>query len=441
MLSFMRDIEVRYDTDILVAGGGPAGVAAAIAAARQGARVLLIEEQACLGGQGTAGLVPAFMQFTDGVNFLADGVGRMALERMWAIGGKVDGNPYSIRVEALKRAYDELMAETGATYLLTTRIIAVETADGLISHVVCAGKSGLFAAAARVFVDATGDADLCAWAGAPFEKGDEQGRMMAGTLCSLWAGIDWDSAKRPHARELDRAIADGVFTEPDRHLPGIWRVGAHTGGGNIGHTYGVDGTDERSLTQALIRGRRQMAEYERYYRDYLSDGFRDAELVATGAMLGIRETRRILGDYVLTLNDFKERASFGDEIGRYAYPVDIHASDSSKESFRKFHTEHTSLRYRQGESYGIPYRVLCPQGLRNVLTAGRSISADRYMQSSIRVMPGCYITGQAAGVAAALALWDRDIRGVSIPALQQRLVDMGAFLPSRAPGVTARQDA
>lgn len=117
--------------------------------------------------------------------------------------------------------------------------------------------------------------------------------MMAGTLYSLWSNIDWNNVKKPDSRELERAIADGIFINPDRHLPGMWRIGTHIGGGNIGHTYSVDGTDEYSLTKALIRGRQQMAEYERYYREYLSDGYRHVELVATGAMLGIRETRRI----------------------------------------------------------------------------------------------------------------------------------------------------
>ena len=155
------------------------------------------------------------------------------------------------------------------------------------------------------------------------------------------------------------------------------------------------------------------------------------ELVASGSLLGIRETRRILGDYVLTVEDFNHRAVFEDEIGRYSYPVDIHIARPDKESYQKFEKEFTSLRLRKGESYGIPYRCLTPRGLHNVLVAGRCISTDRSMQSSIRVMPGCYITGQAAGVAAAMmAEKETHSRRIDIKELQRRLVDMGAYLPN-----------
>jgi hypothetical protein len=221
-----------------------------------------------------------------------------------------------------------------------------------------------------------------------------------------------------------------VFTIQDRHLPGMWRVGEHMAGGNVGHTFGVDGTDERSLTKALLWGRRSLSEYERYYKEYL-EGFERMRLAASGGLLGLRETRRILGDYVLCLEDFKRRAVFEDEIGRYAYPVDIHASSPDKVSYAKFEEEFASLRYRDGESYGIPYRTLTPRGLQNMLVAGRCVSTDRFLQGSLRVMPGCYITGQAAGAAAALAVeMGRGVHEVEVKELQRRLKGMGAYLPN-----------
>lgn len=427
---FKKEIEVRHEVDVLIVGGGPAGIAAAVAAARQGAKVFLAEATSCLGGMGTSGLVPAFMQFTDGENFLAAGVGEEVLNKMWEYGGKVEGWGYSIKVEALKRVYDDMLTEAGVQFAFHTQMIAVDATDGNINYVVFAAKSGLFAVKAKIYIDGTGDGDLATWAGAVYEKGDTNGNMMAGTLCSLWANIDWDRVQKPDTRKLEEAFRDGVFTYEDRHLPGMWRVGNTLGGGNIGHTFGVDSTDERSLTKALIWGRKSLLEYEKYYKEYL-DGFENMELVVTGALLGIRESRRIIGDYVLVLDDFLKRATFDDEIGRYAYPVDIHASDPSKESFAKFEKEHTGYRYGKGESYGIPYRILTPKGLNNVLVAGRCVSTDRYMQSSIRVMPGCYITGQAAGVAAAIAAEkNTDIRGFEVKELQQRLKDMGAYLPN-----------
>ncbi|MCJ7549707.1 MAG: FAD-dependent oxidoreductase, partial [Anaerolineae bacterium] len=225
-------------------------------------------------------------------------------------------------------------------------------------------------------------------------------------------------------------FADNVFSVQDRHLPGMWRVGEGIGGGNVGHTFGVDGTSERSLTAALLWGRKSLSEYEVYYKHYL-EGFEDASLVATGALLGLRETRRILGDYVLALDDFNTRAIFEDEIGRYNYPVDIHASTPSSEDFAKFTEEFRQLRYKDGESYGIPYRVLTPLGLDNVLVAGRCVSSDRFMQGSIRVMPGCYITGQAAGVAASIAASrETDVHAIDVKQLQAKLKTMGAYLPN-----------
>jgi hypothetical protein len=257
--------------------------------------------------------------------------------------------------------------------------------------------------------------------------------MMPGTLCSLWSDVDWASRSAdPHPDDtyLGQAIADGVFTIPDRHLPGMFHVGRNQAGGNLVHTFGVDGTDERSLTRALLDGRRRQVEYQRYYQHFLP-GFKDMELAATGSLLGIRESRRILGDYVLCLPDFESRAIFDDEIGRYCYPVDIHAAAPDEDQFRQFERDFARLRYQPGESYGIPYRTLTPRGLENLLVAGRCVSSDRYIQGSLRVMPGCYITGQAAGMAAVMASEKgTTTRAINVQELQGRLKGMGGFLPN-----------
>jgi hypothetical protein len=432
-LVFQRQVPVRHEVDICVIGGGPAGVAAAVTAARQGATVFLADAQAYFGGMGTAGLVPAFMTFSDGVNFLAGGIGAELLKRLQQADGTYPANGTAIRVEVLKRVYDQMVAESGTLFYLQTNLIGVEQKSGRANAAVLWGKSGLFAVKAAVFIDCTGDGDLAAWAGAPYEKGDEAANMMAATLCSLWAGIDWEAVHKSglgagNAR-IEEAIRDGVISQDDRHLPGIWRTGDTLGGGNIGHCFGVDGTDERSLTAALVLGRKLILEYERYYKEYLK-GFERMELIATGSALGVRETRRIMGDYCLCLDDFQRRAVFEDEIGRYSYPVDIHAATPGSKAYEQFHRDFTTLRYGKGESYGIPYRALVPRDLVNVLVAGRCISTDRYMQSSIRVMPGCYITGQAAGMAAYLALaCAGEVRDISVPELQTKLKSIGAYLP------------
>ena len=447
-VTIQREAPVRHEVDVFVAGGGPAGCAAAVIAARQGARVFLAEGHSCFGGMGTAGLVPAFMQFGDGVNFLAAGFGEELLDRLIAAGGsyapQTGGDrtgAYPILAEVLKRVYDDLLKEAGVSFSLHAHLIGVEAAGGAVQAGIVWGKSGLYAVRAKVFVDGTGDGDLAAWAGAPFEKGDASGAMMPGTLCSLWTDIDHqavtDAHLGPQNVRIEQAHRDGVFTYCDKHLPGIWWLAPGQGGGNVGHTFGVDATDERSLTEALVWGRKLVTQYERYYKEYLK-GYERMRLMATGSLLGIRETRRIMGDYVLCLDDFKRRAVFADEIGRYCYPVDIHVARPDDEAeYTRFVKEFADLRYKKGESYGIPYRCLTPRGLRNVLVAGRCISADRFLQGSIRVMPGCYITGQAAGLAAALAAaGGGDVHGVSVGELQRRLLKAGACLPN---GPSARE--
>ncbi|MFH1739661.1 MAG: FAD-dependent oxidoreductase [bacterium] len=438
-----RRIPIRHEVDVFVAGGGPSGVAASVAAARQGRSVFLAERQNCLGGMGTAGLLPLFMRFTDGVNFLAGGMGETILTRLQKAGGaaphsddsKTEGiRQRSIKAEVLKRVYDDLLLEASVRFAFDTRLIDLETKNDGVGLAVLAAKSGIFAVKAKLFIDCTGDGDLAAWAGAPFEKGDADGNTMAGTLCSLWANVDWDKAGkfgfRNQEQLLPEAFKDKVFTIEDRHLPGMYLVGNNIAGGNLGHTFGVDGTDERSVTQALVWARKLILEYERYYKEYLQ-GFENMELVTMASMLGIRETRRIMGDYVLNLDDYMKRAIFEDEIGRYNYAVDMHATKPGDSDYQKYVKDFVDLEYGEGESYGIPYRILVPKKLSNVLVAGRCVSTDRYLQGSIRVMPGCFITGQAAGVAAAIAAEKNiDTRAVSVPELQQRLKKMGAYLPN-----------
>ncbi len=432
---YQKNLTVKYEPDVFVAGGGPAGVCAAIAAARMGCSVFLAEAQGSFGGLGTAGLVPAFAVFGDDVNLLAAGIGleirqrvcpELPLSTHWA----------GIRVERLKRAYDELIEASGVRYSFFTTLCDAVAVNGRIDHVVLTAKSGMFAVRAKVYIDCTGDGDLCAYAGGAYEKGDENGSVMPPTLCSLWSNIDYAHKTGKDSSRLEEAIRDGIFSQPDRHLPGFFTVNREKGigGGNIGHVFDVDPLDECSLSEAMVDARRRMDEYERYYKEYLT-GYENMELVTTASILGVRESRRILCDYMLSGEDFLRRAVFEDEIGRYCYPVDIHIMNTDPDELARFEHEYRKVyRYARGESYGIPYRSLIPRSFSNLLVAGRCMGTDRRMQASVRVMPGCFITGQAAGVAAALATGEGgEVRAVSIPALQSALLAQGAYLPNAVP--------
>ena len=429
---YSKPIELKT-VDVFVAGGGPAGIAAAVTAARQGKKVLIVESTGCFGGAGTSGLVPMFCSFGNGVDFLAGGIGAEVCQAHF---GECDSRDElrPIRVEELKRLYDKMIKDSGAEFLFFTSLTDVVCdREGHVDYVVCVNKGGLFAVKAGVYLDCTGDGDLCAKAGADFLFGDDDGLTMGSSLCQLWANIDWSRVLPNDDRKLEEAIADGVFQVPDRHLAGIYRVGETVGGGNVGHVFGVNSTDPRSLTDAMVEGRRYVADYHRFYREYL-EGYEKVELVSTASSLSVRESRRIVGDYTMKLDDFIRRASFEDEIGRYNYKVDIHESKPTLEDHEKFKETFHTLWYYPGESYGIPYRALIPKKLSNVLVAGRCISADRPMQSSVRIMACCFITGQAIGMAGSMTADSGDVRSVSVPELQRRLAEMGAFLPNNKPG-------
>lgn len=258
---------------------------------------------------------------------------------------------------------------------------------------------------------------------------------MPPTLCALLSGVDWretgyqDVGLPDHQAKIDQAIADGFFSQPDHHVPGLFMSMGNLGSMNAGHVFGMSSTNCASLSQGMVRGRRLVQEYLRFYQKYYD--LPKLQLGTTAAMMGIRESRRVICDYRLVLQDFLDEAVFPDEIGRYSYNIDIHANTVGVDDYELFEKEHTTYRYKPGQSYGIPYRTLPVKGFSNLLTAGRSICTDRYMQSSVRVMPGCYITGQAAGTAAAVcALEEMDVHQVPVAEVQKKLKKLGAYLPN-----------
>ncbi len=401
------EIPLKYSVEICIAGAGPGGIAAAVTAARRGRNVILLDAHTMAGGMSTAALVPVFMTLSDGVHFLPDGFGREIVYGLNPDGGS------RIPTEKLKRLYEKLLTDAGVNVLYYSRLVAVQKEDGRICRAVFAGPGGLFAVSADCFIDGTGDGTLAVFAGASYESGDPAtGDVMPSTLCSLWAGIDDDAYRKGGAFShndgnmtalLEQAFRSGELSVEDYHHTGVFRTTERSATGNITHVFNIDPADERSLTDGLIRNRRLLAEYERFYRKHIA-GFESAEIVSSGSLLGVRESRRIKGEYTLCRADYDARRSFEDEIGRYNFPADIHPSRPGRKELEEHKKLFSGTRYGKGESYGIPYRILLPEGQRNLLLCGRCVSCDRHVFASIRVIPACYITGQAAGMAAALSV-------------------------------------
>lgn len=444
----MRNNEMPLNNswDVIVVGGGPAGCTAAVAAAREGAATLLIEATGSLGGMGTVGLVPAWCPFSDKEVVIYRGLGMKVFETLKEQMPHVSKEAMDwvpIEPEKLKRVYDELVLEAGVKVLFQTLLGSVETDDeGNIIALITASKSGLQALQAKVYIDCTGDADVAAWAGAEYLKGDTQtGALMPATHCFSLGNVDeYAYLNGPYLHNNNKSspifdiLKSGKYPLiPDSHICNNL-IAPRTVGFNAGHLWDVDNTDAFSISEALMQGRKLAAIYRDALADFLPASFGNSYVANTGALMGVRETRRIIGDYVLTVDDYVNRRSFEDEICRNSYFIDIHGTE--EEEKRSGGKPEVIKRYGPGESHGIPYRCLTPRLLKNVLVAGRSISCEREVQGSVRVMPVCLAMGEAAGIAAAMAvhLPGNNVHTVDISILRKRLKEEGAFLPDYLEG-------
>jgi len=427
IISRKAGIKVDDQWDVIVVGGGPAGCAAATAAAREGAKVLLIEGTGALGGMGTSGLLNAWCPFTDKEKIIYKGIAeKVFLESKKGVPHIKYDDWVPINNEYLKVVYDDLVTSEGVSVLLFTTMAAVEMkSKGVVDAVIVANKAGLTAYKARLFIDCTGDGDLATWAGASFDLGDDKGSVQEGTLCFTLSNID------PYQYELKGNVHSSRPSSPvfqmlesgkyplvkDKHINDKY-IGPGFVGFNAGHVT-VNSTDPASLSSAMMTGRKIARQFHDGLAEYAPERFGASFLAGTGSLMGIRESRHIKCDYTFTLEDWLARREFDDGIGRNSYYIDVHKSDATKYP-----------RYGKGESHGIPFRSLVPVGLKNVLVAGRCISTDHYAHGSLRVMPPCLVTGEAVGVAAGQIFKSKspDVHNVDIQGLRNRLKEVGQML-------------
>jgi len=446
--SLTRSIPLSELWDVIVVGGGPSGCTAAISAAREGAKTLLVEASGALGGCGTIALVPAWCPFSDKEKIIYRGLAQKVFDACKAGMPHVrpeDVDWVPIDAEHLKRVYDDLVTESGAHLLFNTVLSGVDRDEqGRVQALIVSNKLGLTALRASVYIDCTGDADLAAWAGVPFQKGDPTGDLMPATHCFVLTNVDEYAYRNTY---LSGSVIHGSNPEspiyqivesgkypliPDAHICNAL-IGPETVGFNAGHLWQVDNTDPESVSRALVAGRKLAKQIRDGLAEFCPEAFAASFLCTTAAQVGIRESRRIEGDYTLTAEDYVARRSFPDEIARNCYFIDVHhnAEDSVKNFAKRIEGTNLTGHYQPGESHGIPYRCLLPKGLQNVLVAGRSVSCERIVQGSVRVMPVCLAMGEAAGMAAAHAvkLHHGDVRAIDTARLRARLQEEGAYLP------------
>ena len=454
----IRDIQIEEEYDLVVAGGGPAGSAAAICAGRLGLKVLLVEATGCLGGMSTSGLVTAFNPLTDGEQMLARGFMRELVEMMYTRGfipSYITPDEWRKKFhcwtpfnpEGLKLVLDEMARDAGVAVRFFTKVIDAEAdvSDGRINGIIVHNIEGYRYLRAGTFIDATGDAVLADLSGVQCrEGGKDTPRIMPSTLCSIFAGIDWANVEmggingivNPALEQeaVKKAINDGHFTQPDRHHSGMSRTGDTTGFLNAGHVFDLNSLRCKSLSDGMMLGRRLAQEYLSFYRKYVP-GFEDMEHVATASLMGVRESRRIVGEYELTYDDYCARRQFPDQIGVYNNFVDIHPYDCSKQEKERFDEQawNKTNSLGQGECFGLPYGILVPKGWKNLWVAGRCNSSDLKIHGAIRVQPAAYIMGQAAGTAAAQSVQTAKPAGdLDTEQLVNTLRAADAYLPQEA---------
>jgi hypothetical protein len=435
-----RNTPVIGDYEVVVLGGGPAGISAAAAAARAGRSTVLLERYGFLGGAGTAAGLSTFCglhanihgDIRQVVHGIADGI----LARLEHMGGlsaphlcfanRIRAQAYDI--SAYKIAADELLGAAGVKILFHAFAVgALKRSEREIDTLLIESKSGRAAIRGRIFIDCSGDGDLAAWAGAAYEIGDAAGNVIYPSTMFRINGVDpakagraWETIPKLmlEAEQQGRRFPrKGAIVRPQKN-PIEWRANLTQIRNPDGSA--VSGIDVEQMSYGEIEGRRQCWDVFEFIRN-VAPGFEHAYIVEIAPQLGIRASRRVVGEYMLNESDILECASFPDSIGVNGWPVEAHVSGNVVIKFPKIPE---SRGYNQ-----MPFRMIVPRGIDNLLVAGRCASMTHEGQSSARVSGPCFVMGQAAGTAADMALASGAApRAVDVPLLQRRLQADGAFL-------------
>ena len=410
-------LPVCGEWDVVVAGAGMGGITAAICAARGGLRTALIEYFGIPGGIPTAGLLCCISGQDNEREQVVAGFVKELETRAIEAGVREPDSRSRYEPEGLKRLLLRMLKEAGVEMFFYTQLIGVVRGKDRVTHAVVASKSGVEALQGKLFVDGTGDADLAAMAGAPFEKGrTSDGLMQSCSLVFVADGID--RRRTPEWKDIDALWKEKDPPFPINHVVLTWvpnREGAASF--NMVHILRFDGTSNTELTRARLQGTEQAYGILQWFKDNVP-GFEKARMLKTGDQIGVRETRRIAGDYTLTEEDCIACRSFEDEVARCIWPIDVHTPDGI----------HTGIDRILDASYGVPYRCMVPKGLRNVYVVGRPISATHVANSSCRINATCMAIGEAAGRAAGQAIAAGDVRQVNVQELQGDLEEHGAIL-------------
>ena len=450
---FQQELPVYRSVDVVVVGAGPAGIGAAVAAARNGAKTLVFEAHGCIGGMGTSGMVSPFMTSYDAPceNMIIRGVFEELVNRMVEIGGAVDTKdvrneqPYAsyfhighnnvtpFDPHAFKLIGMRMLRESGAELLLQTQFVNVIKDGDRITGVVINNKDGLSVIEAKIVIDCSGDADVAARAGVNYIMGNEEdGNLQPASMFMRIADADMDVVNAHMAEHSDEIRPFfGPFSWIIKEFPEDWDnfprgeicIFADVTPGefsiNCSRILDIDATKAEHVTRATMIGQEQCQHIFQFMKKH-APGFENSRIIATADAIGIRETRHIEGEYKLTGDEVAACKVHEDAIACMATNMDTHNKDNPGGSF---------FIPKNGPFFTVPYLCLVPKGISNLLVAGRAISADAIAGSAIRMMPSCMAFGQAAGTAAAMcAAQGIAPKNVDIQVLRKTLVEQGQFV-------------